>query len=837
MKRIHVKNGMKKALALSLAAAMVIPSAIAAGSLRVSAAETVPEPVKEFSMDKGFRLEGLKQAGFGQIIGMVEDVYPASSPYAEMKYFDPQTGRPTGQYQLVDTVLEEGSFKTSNTGEKDFKGYKQVAIPDGAKKQYLPEPESNTGEWQQLNPAPNQPTTAYDKEKGMVFWLDDTWTNESYPTYATTMLEDGNWKTIKELIVRDTKGQSQEYDINNSAAEFDNPFAGTSATGFTFSAWIKNTTPYNAPVVYEKLGDLTGDGKVNSEDASIILKYDVSMVELSEIGQLYADVNYDHKVNSEDASDILKYDVNVIKEFKAPEPEIGGGEEEVVAPLKDSEFFHVEYREIGEKFSVELKDGKLVETEEKEKDERNIQKRQYLYFSGNGVTYVGDFTDPKSACTWTLDEELLNDETLNILNGKNGGKWNYVSYTFDGTNFHMYVNGKEAKLIPDAGDNYDVNGIMKFVTSKDAVTYLGGRGGGLKGDINPYKIGTSKDYYMDDVALYTSGFSAEQAKQAYDDAVEAWDAVRNKKATVLKTYHFDGTSLKDDELTAVPEAVADCLPKVGVEGKSGKGIMLNKSYQSETGGVQLAENPFAREEGKESDLTGVTISYWLKAVGKGSSGTVTDGLVFSFIDDEHECFHGKVTGGNYTGPNARAKSQLYLNQAFIGAFCEGVTKGIGANSLKNTYSYAPYAYGPKVSDLETWKQQFEKYADEFKALRNGLANDWNFITVTFNNAGFVMYLNGKEVVNRKIDFQGLRFCDYYWGRTVEITRKATDNAGARSLMDFLTASDTKAYIGFAYAQSSSTAYETTSQCYLDELSFYDKDMSAAEVKALYDSVK
>ena len=830
MKRFHVKNSMKKMLAFSLAAAVAVPGILTNGSISASAEASVPEPAKYFSMDKGFAKEGLTQTKFGQMIGWIEDTYPAGHQYAGLKYFNPSDGRLTGQFQEVDTVLVQGSWVSDQS--VGHKGYQQAKIPAGEKKQYLPDIATTDGSWIQFSPCWNQPTTACDKEKGMVFWLDNTLENESYPTYATTVdRENGTWTTDMSKIVKDTKGRYQEFDINNSAAEFENPFAGKGAAGLTFSAWIKNTTPYKKQVVYGMLGDLNGNEGIDTDDALAELKHVASVEVLSENGKAFADVDGSGGVTTDDALDILKFVANIITEFTGTPPVVDG-EDENVPPLEDSEFFHVERRVIGKTLNSV--------TNKEEEDERNIQERQYLYFSGNGVTYVGDFTDPESACTWTLDETLKGDETVDLLSGKNGSAWKYVSYTFDGEDFHMYLDEKEVPLVKKAGSAYS-NDIMAFVGGSSAKTYLGGRGGGVKGNFNTFAVKTSDDYYMDDVAVYTSALDEEQIKKAFADAKAKEEAVQNKQANVLKTFSFEGGTLEAAQLeaTGVSGSKSEYQPDATVEGKSGKGLQIKRSYQAECGGARLKENPFA---GK-SDLTGVTISYWMKSIGN-KRGVVTDGVLLSFIDENHECTHEKVTSDAYLGANAMAKSQLYINQAFIASFCEGATKPVGANSLKNIYNYAPYKFGDPET-LEQWKKQFEiydkvnnvSYYDDWKKFRNDLAKEWNFVTVTFNNAGFVMYLNGKEVKNRKVDFKGERFCDYYWGRTTEITRKATNNGGARSLMDFMTAADTKVYLGFGYEQSSETSFLTASDCYLDELTFYDKDMTAAEVQALYNSVK
>ncbi len=59
-------------------------------------------------------------------------------------------------------------------------------------------------------------------------------------------------------------------------------------------------------------GDCNGDGKINSEDALAVLKYDVHIMQ-KDFAEEAADVNKDGKVNSEDALDILKHDVKLLQ--------------------------------------------------------------------------------------------------------------------------------------------------------------------------------------------------------------------------------------------------------------------------------------------------------------------------------------------------------------------------------------------------------------------------------------------------------------------------------------------------------------------------------------------
>lgn len=57
-----------------------------------------------------------------------------------------------------------------------------------------------------------------------------------------------------------------------------------------------------------KLGDINGDGEVNSLDAVAILRCDAGIVQLDEAQKATADINGDGKVNSLDAVAILKMD-------------------------------------------------------------------------------------------------------------------------------------------------------------------------------------------------------------------------------------------------------------------------------------------------------------------------------------------------------------------------------------------------------------------------------------------------------------------------------------------------------------------------------------------------
>lgn len=66
------------------------------------------------------------------------------------------------------------------------------------------------------------------------------------------------------------------------------------------------------PVKEILLGDITGDKKINAEDALIVLKKAALVETIQDTDLLYADVNEDGKLNAWDALKILQYASNII---------------------------------------------------------------------------------------------------------------------------------------------------------------------------------------------------------------------------------------------------------------------------------------------------------------------------------------------------------------------------------------------------------------------------------------------------------------------------------------------------------------------------------------------
>lgn len=76
--------------------------------------------------------------------------------------------------------------------------------------------------------------------------------------------------------------------------------------------------PTNTPVATEptySLGDVNSDGKINAQDALLVLKHAAKIVELDEVQYLAANVIADESINAHDALQILKKAAQIIESF------------------------------------------------------------------------------------------------------------------------------------------------------------------------------------------------------------------------------------------------------------------------------------------------------------------------------------------------------------------------------------------------------------------------------------------------------------------------------------------------------------------------------------------
>ncbi len=78
---------------------------------------------------------------------------------------------------------------------------------------------------------------------------------------------------------------------------------------------FNSNTNDNSNVSKTSIGDLSGDGKISTDDALITLKQVVGLVELTPEQQKLADIDKNGIVDSSDALEILKFVVGIITEF------------------------------------------------------------------------------------------------------------------------------------------------------------------------------------------------------------------------------------------------------------------------------------------------------------------------------------------------------------------------------------------------------------------------------------------------------------------------------------------------------------------------------------------
>ena len=116
----------------------------------------------------------------------------------------------------------------------------------------------------------------------------------SVPSSVTSIGDDAFWSGYYSTYDGSKINYARIYTTKNSYAE----------------SWAKNNK-----VTSKLLGDVNDDGKINSKDASLVLRNYVGTEKLDDYKMFAANVNNDGKINSKDASLILKYYVGTIKTF------------------------------------------------------------------------------------------------------------------------------------------------------------------------------------------------------------------------------------------------------------------------------------------------------------------------------------------------------------------------------------------------------------------------------------------------------------------------------------------------------------------------------------------
>ena len=402
-----------------------------------------------------------------------------------------------------------------------------------------------------------------------------------------------------------------------------------------------------------------------------------------------------------------------------------------------------------------------------------------MVFDNSVTTY--DESDPPVATTIKDATELFFDADSTVAPT---GAWTHVAMvvTADGAKF--YVNGAET------AESYIVGKATVDALTSAKKLVLGGSDNGV--------VDTVYDTRLDDIAFYENALTAEQIKAAYDTDV-AEMAVTTDVAAPDKVFKLDNlsevTDLGKDSISIVDETISDVAVKaIKVE--------ANKRTSTKTGFV-LNENPFAGEA-----LDGLTVGFWAKQAAECTASLM-------FMDDVKVVYNPKEPD-----QSATARSWLYLDNAGGAYFEEGAFYDC-ASKIKNTFSFA------------------SAVTDEEMTAAKEKATAWQYITLTANNGGFKLYVNGQPLTNQTPYIYGVRYMDGYNAAISDLEDPTalngifggTNNQGATQVMSFLGFEDTKMYFGWLPTNAKLSTRTDESVYY--NLSCYKSEMTAEEVAALY----
>lgn len=395
------------------------------------------------------------------------------------------------------------------------------------------------------------------------------------------------------------------------------------------------------------------------------------------------------------------------------------------------------------------------------------------------------------------------------------GEWHMVTLQISDAGVATYYDGKlseiEATTNAGAAFNDAAKGttLVDWVASADSVS-IGGcnetmtKALGFDANVTPF--------CLDDLRYYGAALTAEQITELYNEGADKMAEKAIPEPTIIKFDSADAftTDLKSNNPTK-DKVEAPALTK---DTRMGSVLKTFASKTTETSGAKLAANPFA---GK--DLSGATISYWMKAEGKEVSkkGEVTynNSIGVSFIDTPKEMFHDKMQEAT---KNTLAYSILCGKTDGSAVFQEGTSDVKVPTTLKN---------------------QFTTALDEAGALQTLTDNEaeWHLYTMVVTNKGITYYIDGVKIENMSID-KGPRFFDGYYQRMQDASDDnalygGSGNAGATALLTFLTYEDTAMYVAYANQPMSASTYQPCADAYFGEIACYDVALTAEQVTAVY----
>lgn len=396
------------------------------------------------------------------------------------------------------------------------------------------------------------------------------------------------------------------------------------------------------------------------------------------------------------------------------------------------------------------------------------------------------------------------------------GEWHMVTLKITNEGITTYYDAKKAEFEanPTLGSAFNdaAKGslLIDWIAGADAVS-IGGcnetvtKAFGFDANVTPF--------YLDDLRFYDSELSEAQITELYNEGIDKMTAKPIPEPTIIKFNSEDdfSTDIKSNN----PKKDKVEAPILTKDARMGSVVKTFASKSTETSAAKLTTNPFA---GKE--LTGATISYWMKADTKEvneKTGEVTysPSVGVSFVDGAKEMYHAKMQEvSKYT----KASSILYGKTDGYAAFEEGTTDTKVPTTLKNGY----------VRSLAT------EDADMVMETNDG---DWHFYTMVVTNKEIEYYVDGVKLDNEYL-FKLPRFFDGYYQRTQDSKDNneiygGTGNTGATALLTFLTYADTEMYLAYANVSMSSSTYQTCGDAYFGEIACYDAALTDEQVAEVY----
>lgn len=215
------------------------------------------------------------------------------------------------------------------------------------------------------------------------------------------------------------------------------------------------------------------------------------------------------------------------------------------------------------------------------------------------------------------------------------------------------------------------------------------------------------------------------------------------------------------------------------------------------------KNPF-----KGKSLKGITISFWVK-VPNDDAALNASGLI-GFVSGNRTIEHpDKVYKDPTTGKVDPDKQHLPDG---TGPFFFGITCAcIDLFSAEEN---------PMIYFAGLHHNSYNLNDEDGAFLDCG--GKWKYMTVTMNNSDGAVYVDGE-----KLD---LGFYKNKRWNDGEVNGGSPGNVGQPKFLEFISWSDTEAYVGY-------TGFSPTSEVCLDDITFYDKELSGAEVKTLFETAK